>query len=122
MKAISVIGFTDRISGFRCSLYFFLLYVLSVLCDRLLVSDCLDRVEVGCFLGRIPSEEDPGDGAHSKRQEYTPGLDEDGPMGNAFHEPAGTTADDYSDKAAGDTDQDGFYQELAQDVDSPCTD
>ena len=43
-------------------------------------------------------------------------------MGDTFHNPAGTAADNYSDKASGDADQDGFYQELAQDVDATCTD
>ena len=41
-----------------------------------------------------------------------------GPVGNALHYPAGSASDDDTDDASGDADEDGFDEELAQDVDT----
>ena len=106
----------------------FFLYVWQVFCllppakGILLVSYRLYRVEVSSFLGRIPAKEHTGNGTYGKGEEYTPRLYEDGPVGNAFHYPAGTATDDDTDDASGDADKDGLDQELAQDVDTAGSD
>lgn len=43
-------------------------------------------------------------------------------MGDIFYNLVGIVVDDYFDKVFGDVDQDGFYQELVQDVDVMCID
>ena len=78
------------------------------------------RAEVGSFLGGIPTEEHSGDGTYGEGEEYAPRLDEDGPVGNALHYPAGSASYDDADDASGDADKDGFDKELAQDVDTAC--
>ena len=42
----------------------------------------------------IPTEEHSGDGTYGEGEEYTPRLDEDGPVGNALHYPAGSASDE----------------------------
>lgn len=42
-------------------------------------------------------------------------------MSHTLDDEAGTATQDYSNQTSGDTDQDRFYQELRQNIDSSCT-
>ena len=51
------------------------------------VADSFDRVETCSFLGRIPAEEDSGDGADGEGQHHRIYLDIDRPVGYEIYKP-----------------------------------
>lgn len=52
---------------------------------NLFVTNRFDRVELGRFLGRIPSEEDTGDGTDGERKHYAPRLYVNREVGHRVH-------------------------------------
>src|SRR5699024_1609643 len=84
--------------------------------DWLFVTDGFDGVEPGGFAGGIPAEEDTGERAYGERENDGPRLDVDGPAGDEFDGQRSPYAQDDTDQAAGDADDDRFDEELEHDV------
>lgn len=88
---------------------------------NLFVAQSLDRIQVGCLLGRIPSEEHSGQGTYGKRKQDAPGLDKYRPVSHTLDNEGCSTSQYDANQTSGDTDQDGFDQELGQDVYASCS-
>ena len=96
--------------------------VVSRTARLLLVSERLNRVKVCRFLRRVPTEENAGEGTNGKAEHDAPRLDADGPLGNRLYGVGDEATDNNANDAARDAEENGFYQELRQDVNATRTD
>lgn len=80
------------------------------------ISQSFNGVELGRFLGWIPSEEDARERAYGETHDYCPCLDGYWPVGQQFDGVGSADSYHYSDDASGDAEEDGFNEELVQDV------
>src|SRR5574344_821590 len=70
----------------------------------LFVSDSLNWIQIGCFLGRIPTKEYPRYGTNCKAKHDTPRLDVNGPVSQRIYSQGSTYTYYNSNNTSGNTD------------------
>ena len=82
----------------------------------------LDRVKLCGLLGRIPAEEDAGEGTDGEREDDAPGFDDHRHVSEILDAQGDPHAQQHPDDTSRDTEEDRLDEELVEDIDATGTD